>query len=104
ALHYAGQALGRPEPLAQTVTMMAWVQLLFLGGQVVQAALFLISPVFAALAGFAIILILLWVFLCFIDETYGLGSLGRAAFCLLIAVVGVGLGLTLILGLIGVGV
>jgi hypothetical protein len=47
--------------------------------------------------------LLFWVLLNFINVLHGFDSLWKSAFALLLAVVGISLGVTLILTLIGVG-
>lgn len=101
-IHFTGQAMSGKSDLAGALLIMAWMQAMFLAGQVVQTALLLVSPVTGAMLGFAITLIVIWVLLTFIDELNGFGSLGRAAFLLLMAFVGMSLGITFFMTLLGV--
>ncbi|MEM7296290.1 MAG: YIP1 family protein [Pseudomonadota bacterium] len=103
ALFYSGQALGGQGSIAATVMIVAWLQVLQLVGQVVQTLVLLLSPALAALLSMAILLWLLWVLVSFVQEVMAFDGVGRAATALLLAITGVALGLSLILGLLGFG-
>ena len=101
-IHLTGQAMSGKGDLPGAIMVMAWMQALFLAGQVIQGFLILMSPGIGAVFGFALTLFILFVLLTFIDELHELGSLGRAAFLLFMAFVGVTLGLSFLLTLLGV--
>jgi len=101
-IHFTGQAMKGTGDLPGAILVMAWMQALFLAGQIVQGVLILMSPGLATLFGLALTLVIIWVLLIFIDELHGLGSVGRAAFLLFMAFVGVTLGLSFLLTLVGV--
>lgn len=101
-LYFAGQAMQGRGSLAESIVVMAWIQALFLAAQIVQAVLLVFSPPLAGLAGFGLTLYILWIFLNFIDELHQLGSLARAAMLLILAFVGVVLGMSVIVTLIGI--
>ncbi|MEM1302988.1 MAG: YIP1 family protein [Pseudomonadota bacterium] len=101
-IHFTGQAMKGTGDLPSSVLVMAWMQALFLAGQIVQGVLILMSPGLGALFGVALTLVIIYVLLIFIDELHGLGSVGRAAFLLFMAFVGVTLGMSFLLTLVGV--
>lgn len=104
AIHFTGQAMGGDGTLPGAMVLVGWLQVLQMAAIVVQSVLIAVSPGFGGLVGLAVTVGLIWVLLSFIDELHGFGSLGRAALLLLFVIVGIGLGITLILGLIGVGI
>ena len=101
-IHFTGQAMKGTGDLPGSILVMAWMQALFLAGQILQVVLILMSPSIGAFFGFALTLVIIWILLTFIDELHGLGSLGRAAFLLFMAFVGVTLGMSFLLTLVGV--
>lgn len=101
-LFWTGRAMGGSGTLSQTVMIMAWLQMLQFAGQLVQVIAALLVPPMAGIIGLAVLGFLVFVLLNFLDVLHDLGSLGKAAFLLLLALVGVSLGLTLLLGLVGV--
>ncbi|MGR3467462.1 MAG: YIP1 family protein [Shimia sp.] len=104
ALAGVGKAMGGQGEFRDMLLLVAWLQVMQIAGQVIQSAMFTLSPALGSLTAFVILGGLLWILVCFIDEMHGLASIGRAIFLLLMAIVGVGLGLTLLLGLAGVGI
>lgn len=102
-IYFTGNAMDGGGTLTGSLLVVAWLQVLQFTGLLAQAVVYIISPEFSAVLGFGIALLLFWVLLCFIDVLHGFGSLGRAALLMLFVIVGIMLGLTLILGLIGVG-
>ena len=103
AIYFTGQAMGGTGTLPGSLVVVGWLQVLQMVAIVVQSVAITLSPTVGGLLGLAITIGLIWVLLSFIDVLHGFGSLGRAGLLLLFAIVGIGLGLTLILGLIGVG-
>ncbi|WP_147125073.1 YIP1 family protein [Shimia ponticola] len=101
-IYFTGQAMKGTGDLPSSILVMAWMQALFLAGQVVQGFLILMSPGLGTLFGVALTLVIIWVLLVFIDELHQLGSVGRAAFLLFMAFVGVTLGMSFLLTLVGV--
>ncbi|MEO1703746.1 MAG: YIP1 family protein [Pseudomonadota bacterium] len=104
AIYFTGNAMDGAGTLTESILVVAWLQVLQVVGLVIQGGLLLVSPGIATMVSLVISFGLLWVLLAFVDVLHGFGSLGRAALLLLFVIVGIMLGLTLILGLIGVGV
>jgi hypothetical protein len=103
ALHYTGQAIGGTGSFAATLTLVVWLEVLATAIRVVQAVVYLILPPLGALVSLVGLALLVWTLLNFINVLHGFQSLGRAVLALLLAVVGISLGLALILSLIGAG-
>lgn len=103
ALHYTGQALGGTGDFGAALTLVIWLEVLAMAVRLVQGAVLLVAPPVAGMVSALGLGLLLWVLLNFINVLHGFGSLWKSAFSLLLAVVGISLGLTLILTLIGVG-
>ncbi|MEL6691122.1 MAG: YIP1 family protein [Pseudomonadota bacterium] len=104
AIHFTGNAMDGTGNLTNSILVVAWLQVLQLGGLLVQAAALVVSATFSAFVGlFVGVALFFWVFPSFLKVLHGFASMGRAALLMLFVIVGIGLGLTLILGLIGVG-
>lgn len=102
-LHWTGASLGGQGQLDDTVAAVTWLQFVLLvlqGGQVI---LSLVSPLLGGLAAMASILVLLWSLINFMDVIHGFGSRFKAAGVVMVAFVGVAIGLGLILTMIGAG-
>ncbi|MGR3492155.1 MAG: YIP1 family protein [Shimia sp.] len=104
ALTAVGKAMGGQGEFRDMLLLVAWLQVMQIAGQVIQSTMFTLSPGLGSLTAFVILGGLLWILVAFIDEMHGLASIGRSVFLLLMAIVGVGLGLTLLLGLAGIGI
>ena len=102
-IYFTGNAMDGKGDLTGAIIVVSWLQILQEVGLLIQAALILVSPGFGTMVGLGISFALVWVLLCFIDVLHGFGSILRAALLMLFVIVGIGLGRTLILGLIGVG-
>lgn len=104
ALHLTGQMLGGNGELLDLLALVVWLQMLMLGLQVVQAAIVLLAPLLGGLFMIVTVALSLWVLVNFVNEAHGFDSLGRAVLTLVAALIGVGVGLSVLLGLIGAGV
>lgn len=103
ALHFTGLMLGGEAQFEDTLTLVVWLQLLLLALQVVQTAVFLLIPPLAGFVTVAAIGIALWVLVNFINEGQRFGNLGRAAATTVLAILGMGLGLSFLISLITAG-
>ncbi|EAR51650.1 hypothetical protein OG2516_03660 [Oceanicola granulosus HTCC2516] len=101
ALHFTGRMLGGSGELPDTLALLVWLQTLLLALQLVQLVLILVSPLLGGIAALLSIAAALWVLLHFINEAQSFGSLGRAALTLVVSLLGMGVGLSVLLGLIG---
>ena len=104
ALHYTGAALDGQGRFAESLAAVVWIEVVALCFRVLQilvAALF--GNSIAALLSFAGVAILLWALLHFINQVHQFDSLLRAAGTFILAVLGIGLGMSIIIAFIGVG-
>ena len=102
ALHWAGRLLGGEGSLEDVMVLVVWLQLLRVLVQVGALILSVTLPVLAMLFVLAATIIGIYILLHFINEAHRLGSLGRAAGVLCVAVVSIVVGLSVFLALIGV--
>lgn len=102
AVTLCGRPLGGQASYAQIAILVIWLQALrFL----MQAVVALIGPISLFLSGVLISaasVLGIWIFVNFIDVAHETGSLLRAGLVLLLAVVGMMLGLSLVFSLLGV--
>ena len=101
AVTYAGRALGGAAGLADMAVLVIWLQALRV---LVQGAALLLTPLSPVLAGLTVMvasILGLWILVNFIDVAHGLGSLFKSALTLLLAVVGMTLGLSFVFSLLG---
>lgn len=103
ALHYTGQAIGGTGGFGATLTLVVWLEVLATAIRVVQAVVLLVVPPLAGVVSLVGLAVLFWTLVNFVNVLHGFQSLGRALLALLLAVVGISLGLALILSLIGAG-
>lgn len=103
ALHYTGQALGGNGEFSGAIALVVWLEAVAMVIRFAQGILLLISPAIAGLFSIVSLGILLWCLINFIDVLHRFDSRGKAVLVLFLAVVGIAVGLTFILALIGAG-
>lgn len=101
-LYWTGRMLGGKGDLHSFIALVVWIQFLWLLAQLVQTFLVLLSPPLAALLGFASLGYGLWILIQFINEAHKLNNALIGAATLVLAALGVTLGLSILLGIIGV--
>jgi len=102
AVTVCGRPLGGRATYGQVAILVIWLQALRV---LVQAAVVVLGPVSLFLSGVVISaasVLGIWIFVNFIDVAHEVGSLLKAGLILLLAVVGMMLGLSLIFSLLGV--
>lgn len=102
AVAFAGRALGGRATVPQIAILVIWLQALRV---VLQGAVVLLGPVSLFLSGIVISaasVMGIWIFVNFINVAHEVGSLLKSGLILLLAVVGMMLGLSLIFSLLGV--
>ncbi len=103
ALHYTGQALGGKGEFSGAIALVVWLEAVAMVIRFAQGILLLISPAIAGLFSIVSLGILLWCLINFIDVLHRFDNRGKAVLVLFLAVVGIAVGLTFILALIGAG-
>ncbi len=102
ALTWAGRALGGTGRMEEVALLIIWLQALRV---LVQTGLLVLLPLSATLSAFVVMAasaLGIWILLNFIAEVHELDGLGKAALVLVFGVLGMALGLTLILSLLGI--
>ncbi len=102
ALTLAGRALGGVGTMAGALAIVAWFQMINLAIQAAIVAMALVLPFLVPLAALASLAALLWCLLGFVQALHGIGP-GRALGTILLAALGLGVTLAVLLGLSGLG-
>jgi hypothetical protein len=102
ALASAGRALGGTGTVGGALALVAWLQAIDLGLQVIGIAAMILLPPLAPLVALAGLAILIWCVLGFVQALHGVGP-GRALGTILLAMLGLGVTLAVLLGLSGLG-
>ncbi|GFE66609.1 YIP1 family protein [Litoreibacter roseus] len=97
--YYFGRVFGGTGSFDDSMKAVIWLQWVLLVLQVGQVILFLISPGLALLAGLALFLIGIWIFLNFVLVIHDFNSLAMVFFGTLITIVGVSFGLAIVASL-----
>ena len=102
-LTWSGRWIGGTGALDDIIKLIVWLQLVRIVLQVVGLVIVIAAPLLGALYGLATGLLSLWILLHFVRAGHRLESLGTAALVLFATFVGLVIGLSLLLSLIGVG-
>ena len=100
-LSRVGNWLGGHGQFQDVLALLVWLQFLRLAAQLAVLVLVLLLPPFAALVTLAIGLLSLWILLNFIKAAHGFASLGRSFATLILAILGISVGLSVLLSLFG---
>lgn len=101
-LTWMGAMLGGRGALAEVTVLLVWLQYLRLAAQAGLLLLTMLMPPLGMMATIVVAFYSLWLLLNFLDVAHRFGSLGKAAVLLLLTVVGIIVGLSFLLALIGV--
>lgn len=102
ALTYAGRFVGGTGDLTAIMTVLVWLQYLRFA---VQLAAFLVTPIMPAIGALLVLgasLYGLWLVLNFVDVAHGLNNLFTAFGVMVMAMLGIMLGLAMLLSLLGI--
>lgn len=100
-LTWSGRALGGSGGLDEMLKLMIWVQYVRIVLQTVGVVLSIAVPVIAGLYSLVMTALSLWIVLHFISVGHRLAGLGRGAMVLFVTFVGLIVGLSLVLALLG---
>ena len=103
ALHYTGGMLGGTGRFDDALALIAWLEAVAVAVRFVADLAALLSLTLATVVSLAGLGLLLWALLNFINELHRFDSIGRSLLTLFLAMVGIAVGLSLILSIIGVG-
>ncbi|SEO46404.1 Yip1 domain-containing protein [Salinihabitans flavidus] len=101
-LFWGGRALGGAARFEDVLGMITWLQFMRLAVQVAALVFMFLLPGLAALLVMGAGIYGIWILLNFMNVAHGFDSLGRSAMLLVVALIGISIGLTLLLSLIGV--
>lgn len=101
-LTWMGTMLGGRGSLAEVTVLLVWLQYLRLVAQAGLLLLTMIMPPLGMMATIVVAFYSLWLLLNFLDVAHRFGSLGKALVVLLMTAVGIVVGLSFLLALIGV--
>lgn len=102
-LYWTGRALGGTGSFADALAVVVWLEVVAIAVRIVQIVILLIVPPLATIASILGLGILLWCLVNFVKELHGFRSLGRSVLTLILAAIGIFVGLSMILALIGIG-
>ena len=87
AIHYVGRAMGGKGSLDDAILLVAWMQGILIGLQVLQIVAAVIFPLASVLLGFAGFVILFWLLTVFTAELHGFQSTAAVFFSVLVVMV-----------------
>jgi hypothetical protein len=102
AMFWVGKALGGTGALDEILVLIVWLQTLWLLAQIVQTVVLVFAPNASTFIGFASIIYGIWIMINFISESHGFPSWVKGALTLMLALIGVIIGIAIILSVIGV--
>jgi hypothetical protein len=103
AIHYTGQALGGKGTFSESLAVVVWLEVMSLALRLVQVLVGLVSTGLAAVIALGAAVFLFWCLIRFTDEVHQFNSVGKSILTLVLALVGISVGITIILTFIGVG-
>ncbi|WP_161470992.1 Yip1 family protein [Tropicimonas marinistellae] len=103
AIHRIGRSFGGQGRFADAIALMAWLQLLMVLLQIVQAVLILLAPTFSTLVGVAGVIAFFYLLTQFVCELHGFSRPGVVFFGILVSMIGLIMLMSILLGLLGVG-
>lgn len=104
AVFLIGRALGGGGSLDDTILLMAWMQLILVGLQVVQTLALLVIPPLGGLIVLAGMALFFWLLTNFVAELHGFRSLGRVFMMILMSMMGMAVLMSMLLSMMGVQV
>lgn len=103
-IHRVGRMMGGRGDFNGSILAVAWLQFVLTCFQIVQTAVILISPILGLPVFVAGLVIFFWLLTSFIAELHGFTSPGRVFGMVLLVMMGLALGLSVLLTLLGVTV
>jgi hypothetical protein len=100
-LTWVGGMMGGQGKLADVTVVLVWLQYMRLAAQALLLVMTMLVPALALMATLVVAFYSLWLLLNFLDVAHRLGSLGKSALVLVFSVVGITIGLSILIALIG---
>lgn len=101
-IYFTGRALGGTGHFQETLLLMIWHQAVSIALQALQIIVMFIAPVLGGMVSVIGLGFMIFILLHFINVLHGFDSLAKALATLLVALLGMAIGLSIILTLIGV--
>ena len=102
AMFWTGKVIGGKGSLAAFAALIAWIQTLWLLAQVIQSVLMVFAPTSSALIGVISVFYGLWILVHFIAEAHEFPTWVKGAGVMVMSVIGVVLGVSFLLSIIGI--
>ena len=102
SLYLTGQMLGGTSTFPHAFALIIWLEMTALCLRAAQALASIISPTIAGLLSVVSAMLLLRVFVVFVNETHGFNNLPRAAATIFIAIFGIAFGFGFFMAIIGI--
>ena len=103
AFQASGQVLGGRGRFSDSLLVVVWLEVVSLAIQAAQALVLLLVPPLAFVAAIGGAAILLWCLLHFMRALHGFQGLGRTILAIVLAALGAGLALSILLAILGIG-
>ena len=103
-LTWVGGMMGGQGRLADVTVVLVWLQYLRVAAQALLLLMTILVPALALMAMMVVAFYSIWLMLTFLDVAHRFESLGKAALLLVFTVVGIIMGLSFLIALIGVPV
>lgn len=104
AIHWVGRVLGGTGSFQESLLLMTWMQFIFVVLQVAQTIALLVIPIVAELIGIGALLMFFWLLTNFIAVVHGFRSLGMVFVGMILSAIGIVLGLSILLAVLGVSI
>lgn len=104
AAYWIGKAFGGTGSFEEALLLITWMQFIFVVLQVVQSLAFIFFPVVAGLIGIVALGLFFWLLTNFIAVLHGFSSLGLVLVGIIGSAIGIVMGLSLVLAILGVTV
>jgi hypothetical protein len=96
-VHYIGRMFGGQGHFADSLTAIVWLQVVVTILQFGQLLMMIVSPGFAALAGIALFVYMIYLLVIFVSEVHGFQSLSMVFLGLIGAIAGISVGLSILI-------
>ena len=103
ALNAAGRAFGGEGRFDEALALIVWLEIVALAVRLVSDLLLFIAPPISVAVGLVGLLALLWALVNFVRVLHRFPGLGKAVLTLVVAMIGLGIGLSILMGFVGVG-
>lgn len=104
SVFWIGRAMGGHGSFDDTILLIAWMQFIMVGLQLVQTAALVLIPPLASLIGVLGLGLFFWLLTNFVAELHGFRSLFQVFLMIILSIIGIAFVLSLVLSIIGIAV